>query len=96
MKMSEQLKEKPLVGVSGCLLGEEIRYNGQHKKHPHILHEMGQKFEYISFCPEMAMGLGTPRPAIHLTQHNDELHLVETKDHSGSHTLPIKHLRNGP
>ena len=83
---TKQKKNKPLIGVSGCLLGEEVRYDGQHKKHPHILHEMAEEFEYISFCPEVSMGLGIPRPTIHLTQADDKLLLVNSKDSSIDHT----------
>ena len=79
-------KLKPIVGVSGCLLGEEIRYNGQHKKHPHILHEMAEDFNYISFCPEVSMGLGIPRPAVHLAEIDGKPHLVNAKDSSIDHT----------
>ncbi len=82
----KQKKLKPLVGVSGCLLGEEIRYNGQHKKHPHILHDMAEDFDYISFCPEVSMGLGIPRAAVHLVEMDGAPHLVNSKDSSIDHT----------
>tara|TARA_Y100001954_G_scaffold239194_1_gene311863 strand:+ start:4572 stop:5510 length:939 start_codon:yes stop_codon:yes gene_type:complete len=82
----KQKKAKPLIGVSGCLLGEEIRYNGQHKKHPHILHDMAKDFNYISFCPEVSMGLGIPRAAVHLAEVDGKPHLVNAKDSSIDHT----------
>lgn len=78
--------KKPLVAISGCLIGEEIRFDGQHKRHPHIVHELNEFFEYHSFCPEVAMGLGTPRPAIKLMDKNGEIKLVDSKDSSIDHT----------
>ena len=79
-------KKKPLVAVSGCLIGEEIRYDGQHKRHPHLIHELDKIFNYHSFCPEVAMGLGIPRPTIKLMDKGGEIHLVDSKDKSIDHT----------
>lgn len=72
--------------MSGCLIGEEIRYDGQHKRHPHIIHELNKIFEYHSFCPEVAMGLGIPRPTIKLMNKKGKVHLVDSKDSSIDHT----------
>lgn len=78
--------KKPIVAISGCLVGEQIRYDGQHKRHPHIVHELDKIFEYFSFCPEVAMGLGIPRPTIRLMDKAGKTHLVDTKDSSIDHT----------
>jgi len=78
--------KKPLVAISGCLVGEAIRYDGQHKRHPHVTHELSKLFEFHSFCPEVAMGLGIPRPTIKLMDKDGETHLVDSKDSSIDHT----------
>jgi len=54
------------VAVSDCLLGSPVRYDGGHKKSslPHA--ELAGLFEFVGFCPEMAIGLGTPREPIRL------------------------------
>ena len=83
-------RKKPLIGVSGCLLGEEIRYDGQDKKNLHVIDELSPFLEYISFCPEVSMGLGIPRPPIKLIEKNKKIHLVDTKNHSIDHTSLAK------
>ena len=54
------------VGVSSCLLGEEVRYDGGHKLNRYVTGELGRYFEYVPFCPEALAGLGIPRPPIRL------------------------------
>ena len=54
------------VGVSSCLLGEEVRYDGGHKLDRYVTRVLGRWFEYVPFCPEALAGLGVPRPPIHL------------------------------
>jgi len=54
------------VGISACLLGEEVRYNGGHKRHRYVEQVLGRYFEYHPLCPEVAIGLGVPRPPIRL------------------------------
>lgn len=54
------------VGISGCLLGEEVRYDGGHKLDRYVTGVLGRWFEYVSFCPEALAGLGVPRPPIRL------------------------------
>jgi len=54
------------VGVSSCLLGESVRYDGGHKHNSYITQTLGRFFEFVPLCPEVAIGLGTPRPPIRL------------------------------
>jgi uncharacterized protein YbgA (DUF1722 family)/uncharacterized protein YbbK (DUF523 family) len=56
---------KILLAASACLLGEAVRYDGGHKRHAEIV-ELGQFFDFLPLCPETAIGLGVPRPPIHL------------------------------
>lgn len=55
------------VGVSQCLLGEEVRHDGGHKRNPFVVDVLGRHFEYVPVCPEEEVGLGTPREAMRLT-----------------------------
>ncbi len=69
------------LGVSSCLLGEHVRYDGGHKHNAYIVGTLSDYFTFESFCPEMAIGLGVPRPAIHLVkQSNDDIRCVGVKD----------------
>lgn len=54
------------VGISSCLLGEEVRYDGGHKLDRYVTGVLGRWFEYVPFCPEALAGLGIPRPPIRL------------------------------
>jgi uncharacterized protein YbbK (DUF523 family) len=54
------------VGVSSCLLGERVRYDGRHKHDRYIADILGQYFTFIPVCPEVGCGLPVPREAMHL------------------------------
>lgn len=59
--------EAPLdVAVSACLLGQEVRYDGGHKRSSLPHEKLGGLFAYRPICPEVAIGLGVPREPIHL------------------------------
>jgi len=55
------------VGISSCLLGQSVRYDGAHKRNAYLTDVLGSYFEYLPFCPEVAIGMGIPRPPIRLT-----------------------------
>ncbi len=55
------------VGISSCLLGQAVRYNGGHKLSTLCTQELGRYFEFVPTCPEAGAGLGIPRPPIRLT-----------------------------
>ena len=61
--------ERLRLGVSVCLLGEEVRYNGGHKRDRFLLNTLGEFVDWVTVCPEVEIGLGTPREAIHLAVH---------------------------
>lgn len=54
------------LGISACLLGEAVRFDGNHKFDPYIDGTLGRHFDLVSVCPEVAIGLGVPRPPIRL------------------------------
>ena len=54
------------VGISACLLGDPVRYNGGHKKSAFCTAALTDYFEFHRFCPEVAIGLGVPRQTIRL------------------------------
>ena len=59
--------DKPLVGVSRCLLGDAVRYDGQSKANRIILDQLSSVFEFEPVCPEVEAGLSIPRPPVQLT-----------------------------
>lgn len=74
----EQAKAK--LGVSSCLLGNEVRYDGSHKYCQYIADTLAEKFELIAFCPEVAIGLGVPRRPIQLVAVGDSIRLRGVED----------------
>ena len=70
------------LGISSCLLGEPVRYDGGHKQNRYIMDTLGQYFVFRSFCPEMAIGLGAPRPTLQLVKRGDRLEARGVKDES--------------
>ncbi len=58
---------RPRIGVSSCLLGEPVRFNGGHSRSRFLTDELGPHVEYVPFCPELAIGLGSPRESLRLT-----------------------------
>jgi uncharacterized protein YbgA (DUF1722 family)/uncharacterized protein YbbK (DUF523 family) len=67
------------VGVSACLLGEEMRYDGGHKRDAFIVDTLGRHVTWVAVCPEMEIELGTPREAIRLQGPSSPPRLIGTK-----------------
>ncbi len=59
------------LGVSSCLLGEKVRFDGEGKRHRWLTEELGKVANFISICPEMAMGLGAPREAMRIVKNSN-------------------------
>ncbi|ELV2768663.1 DUF523 and DUF1722 domain-containing protein [Enterobacter cloacae] len=57
---------KPVLGISGCLTGSAVRFDGGHKRMGFVMDELAQWVNFRPVCPEMAIGLPTPRPALRL------------------------------
>ncbi|MDA8307460.1 MAG: DUF523 and DUF1722 domain-containing protein [Deltaproteobacteria bacterium] len=71
--------DKIKLGISTCLLGEPVRYDGGHKLDRFLKDTLGQYFDYVPVCPEMECGLGTPRESMHLEGEPGALRLVTTR-----------------
>lgn len=64
------------VGISSCLMGEKVRYDGGHRLNSDIIDPLSQYFEFRSFCPEMAIGMGAPRPPIQLVKEGGRIEAI--------------------
>ena len=60
------LPSRPRVGISRCLLGEPVRYDGGHKHNQVVAEELGRHFHWVPVCPEVECGLGIPREPLQL------------------------------
>lgn len=79
------------VGVSACLLGFEVRYNGTHKHMPLLTGELSRYFEFVPTCPEQGAGMGVPRPPIRLVGDPASPRAVEVDDPSRDATAALQH-----
>jgi uncharacterized protein YbgA (DUF1722 family)/uncharacterized protein YbbK (DUF523 family) len=67
------------IGVSTCLLGEQVRFDGGHKRDPFLVETFGRYVEWVPVCPEVEAGFGVPRESMHLRRVDDQVRLVTTK-----------------
>ena len=79
---------RPRVGVSSCLLGEPVRFNGGHSRSRFLTDELGPHVDWVPYCPEMEIGLGTPRETLRLTVDG---HLV-SRSGGADHTAAMAAL----
>ncbi len=70
---------KPRLGISSCLLGEKVRYDGNHKMDPYLVRTLGRFVDYVPVCPEFECGLGVPREPMRLVGDPDCPRLVTIK-----------------
>ena len=68
------------IGISSCLLGEEVRHDGGHRRNVYITGTLSRYFGFKAICPEMAIGLGVPRPTIRLVDKGSEIRVVGVND----------------
>ena len=64
------------IGISACLLGEEVRYDGGHKRDPFLTDILGPHVQWVPVCPEVEVGMGTPREPVNLYRSGNELRMV--------------------
>ena len=80
---------KPRIGISACLMGAEVRFNGGHKESRLCTHALAEHFEFAPVCPEVAIGLGIPRQPIRLVGDAHQPRAVGTVDPSLDVTAPL-------
>lgn len=64
------------VGVSSCLLGQQVRYDGGHKRSDFVADILGARVTFVPVCPEVELGLGTPRPTLRLIRRGEDVRMV--------------------
>ncbi len=60
------MKNKIKIGVSSCLVGEKVRWNGEHKQDRFVREDLARYFDYVPVCPEVEVGMGVPRETVAL------------------------------
>ena len=90
--MQRRQDDSPRIGISACLLGEEVRYDGGHKRDLYIVETLGPLVEWVPVCPEVELGLGTPREAIRLICNPKDPEAINLVSRSGN-DLTVKMRR---
>ncbi|WP_064608719.1 YbgA family protein [Photobacterium sp. J15] len=79
------------VGISACVLGHKVRFDGGHKQNRFVVDELANYVDFRPVCPEIGIGMTIPRPTIRLLQLPDgDERLVEVKNQDKDHTSKMK------
>lgn len=73
------MEEKIRMGVSACLLGEKVRYDGGHQWDRYLTGTLGQYFDFVPVCPEVEIGLPVPREALRLVGEAERPRLMTSR-----------------
>ncbi|TDN55308.1 uncharacterized protein YbgA (DUF1722 family) [Buttiauxella sp. JUb87] len=85
------MSDKIPIGISACLLGENVRFDGGHKRLAFAVNELAPWVHFEPVCPEMAIGLPTPRPALRLVKLDEgQVALRFSNHHEGDLTLAMQ------
>ena len=70
------------LGISACLVGQKVRYNGEHKRSSYCVNQLSKHFHFKPICPEVGIGMGTPRSPIRLVGDLSDYRVKGTDDPS--------------
>jgi uncharacterized protein YbgA (DUF1722 family)/uncharacterized protein YbbK (DUF523 family) len=85
------MSEKIPIGISACLLGERVRFDGGHKRLAFAVDQLAPYVHFEPVCPEMAIGLPTPRPALRLVNHPDGVRMCFSNEPNVDITDKMQH-----
>ncbi|MBC3764432.1 DUF523 and DUF1722 domain-containing protein [Neptunicella marina] len=88
--ISATTDNKPVLGISACLTGAEVRYNGGHKLSRYCNNVLSRYFEFKPMCPEVAIGLPTPRAAIRVVSVGGQHQVHERHDASKNYAPALQ------
>src|SRR3954463_8831456 len=67
------------LGISACLLGQEVRFDGGHKKDAFLTEVLAPHVEWVPVCPEVEVGMGTPRETLRLVRGGGGVRMITTR-----------------
>lgn len=88
--MSKETSQVIRIAISSCLLGEKVRFDGNHKHDHYISGTLGRIFQFVPYCPEVAIGLGIPREPIRLEGDPRAPRAVGVRDKSMDVTIALE------
>jgi len=69
--------EKIRIGISSCLVGQNVRFDGGNKRDRYITDTLSNYFHWVPVCPEVELGLGTPRPTLRFQKIDKDVRLIQ-------------------
>lgn len=85
------MSSRPKIAISSCLLGHEVRFDGGHKNSRYVSDTLAEYFDFVPLCPEVAIGLGIPRPTIRLVETSPNvIDAVSNADASLTYTSELR------
>lgn len=78
--MAEHNDHTIRVGLSACLAGDEVRFNGGHSRQRYLTDTLGQFFEFVTTCPEVEAGMTVPRPTVRLVNDDGRIRVIDPKN----------------
>ena len=86
------MSNKPFikVAISSCLLGEKVRYDGTDKRQAILRGIPKSIIQFVPVCPEVAIGMGIPRPPIQLMETDNGIEAVQIDNPSKNYTEPLQ------
>ena len=86
--MDPEPDDRPRLGISACLLGDQVRFDGGHKRDPFLVEILSPHVCWVRVCPEVEVGMGTPRETLRLERRDDGgIRMVTTRtgiDHTAA------------
>ena len=73
------VEAEPKVGISACLLGQMVRYDGGHKRDFFLTEIFGRFVDWVPVCPEVEIGMGIPRESVHLVGTSGRARMIAEK-----------------
>lgn len=73
------MKEKLKLGISSCLMGQNVRYNGGHTHDPYLTRTLGRWVEFVPVCPEVECGMPVPREEMRMVSDPSDPELITIK-----------------
>jgi uncharacterized protein YbbK (DUF523 family)/uncharacterized protein YbgA (DUF1722 family) len=93
----QNAKITPRVGISSCMMGETVRFNGGHQRDTFVMDVLAKHVELVPICPEVEAGMGVPRPAIRMVSQDSGIGLFESgtsTDHSETMNTTLTSISN--
>lgn len=78
--LTQEREQQPKVGISACLTGGNVRYDGGNKHHQLIQQELAPWLNFQRICPEVEANLGVPRPPVQLIKKSGRIQALGVKD----------------